>query len=242
MSVPSVVPSALLVFAKKPEPGRVKTRLTALLTPDEAADFYAAMLRDALDAYADLGCAVRLYLAPDASGDAPDADSAVPALPEGWVPDGVSVHVQHGDGLGQRMLHAFVDGFRAGHERLAVIGTDHPTLPLAYVEMAFELLRAEPLRVALGPTADGGYYLLAMNDLYPRLFEGMTYSHARVFEDTLRRAAEVVAEPIVLPTWADVDTPDDLRRLAREVDEGAALLPRTAAALAALRERYEALQ
>ncbi|MEO1076190.1 MAG: glycosyltransferase, partial [Bacteroidota bacterium] len=90
--------SALLVFAKRPEPGRVKTRLTALLTPEEAADLYAAMLRDALGAYAALGCAVRLYLAPDEQGNAP-------ALPDGWVPGGVTVHAQHGDGLGQRMLH-----------------------------------------------------------------------------------------------------------------------------------------
>ncbi|MEL6771701.1 MAG: TIGR04282 family arsenosugar biosynthesis glycosyltransferase [Bacteroidota bacterium] len=227
--------SALLVFAKRPEPGRVKTRLTALLTPEEAADLYAAMLRDALGAYAALGCAVRLYLAPDEQGNAP-------ALPDGWVPGGVTVHAQHGDGLGQRMLHAFVDGFRAGHERLVVIGTDHPTLPLAYVEMTFELLREEPLRVVLGPTHDGGYYLLGQNDLFPRLFTDMTYSHDGVFEETLRRAAEVTAEPVVLPTWYDVDTPAELQQLCREMDAGAAVPPRTATALRALRERYEDLR
>ncbi|MEM8601900.1 MAG: TIGR04282 family arsenosugar biosynthesis glycosyltransferase [Bacteroidota bacterium] len=233
--MPTFPPSALLVFAKRPEPGRVKTRLTALLTPEEAADLYAAMLRDALDAYAALGCAVRLYLAPDDTGHAP-------TLPDGWVPDGVSVHAQRGDGLGQRMLHAFVEGFRAGHERLVVVGTDHPTLPLAYIEMTFDLLREEPLRVVLGPTHDGGYYLLGQNDLFPRLFEDMTYSHDGVFEETLRRAAEVTAEPVVLPTWYDVDTPAELQRLCRELDEGASVPPRTAAALAALRDRYDALR
>ncbi|MEM6783351.1 MAG: TIGR04282 family arsenosugar biosynthesis glycosyltransferase [Bacteroidota bacterium] len=233
--MPTLPPSALLVFAKRPEPGRVKTRLTALLTPEEAADLYAAMLRDALDAYAALGCAVRLYLAPDADGHAP-------TLPDGWVPDGVTVHTQHGDGLGQRMLHAFVDAFRAGHERLVVIGTDHPTLPPAYIEMTFELLREKPLRVVLGPTHDGGYYLLGQNDLFPRLFEDMTYSHDGVFEATLRRAAEVTAEPVVLPTWYDVDTPVELRRLCRELDEGATVPPRTEVALAALRARYEDLR
>ncbi|MEM9999045.1 MAG: DUF2064 domain-containing protein, partial [Bacteroidota bacterium] len=104
------------------------------------------------------------------------------------------------------------------------------------------LLREKPLRIVLGPTEDGGYYLLGQNDLFPRLFEDMTYSHDGVFEETLRRAAEVTAEPIVLPTWYDVDTPAELRRLCDEIDQGALLPSRTAAALADLQTRYDALR
>ncbi|MEM1042915.1 MAG: TIGR04282 family arsenosugar biosynthesis glycosyltransferase [Bacteroidota bacterium] len=227
--------AALLVFAKQPEPGAVKTRLTALLTPGEAADLYAAFLFDSLDAYRHLAetvpLDVRLYLAP----------SARPA-PEGFAPDGASVHAQRGDGLGARMLSAFVETFVAGYERVAVIGTDHPTLPLAFVARAFEELAA-PLSVVLGPSDDGGYYLLGMNEVYPQLFQDMTYSHPHVFAETLDRAQATGAAVSVLPPWYDVDTPDALGRLAADLADGeAAHAPRrTRELLAILCEKYEAL-
>ena len=195
---------ALIVFAKVPAPGAVKTRLTALLTEAEAAALYDAFLRDALDAYAGLGPAVRLYL----SGDG--------ALPADLVPDGVSLHAQRGEGLGPRMLRAFAETFVAGHERVAIIGTDHPTLPLPFVELAFSEL-ARPLSTVLGPSDDGGYYLLGMNELYGELFDGMTYSHDGVFDATLRRAEATPASVTVLPPWYDVDTPAALERLAADL-------------------------
>lgn len=189
---------ALLVFAKLPVPGEVKTRLTGLLSEAEAAELYEAFVRDALEAYGPLPMDVRLYVnAP------PDA------VPPGLVPGGVALHAQRGDGLGERMLRAFVEAFVAGYERVVVIGADHPTLPVDFVRLAFEEL-AEPLRVVIGPSDDGGYYLLGMNDLYPALFEGMAYSHGAVFEQTLARAQEV-APVSVLPAWYDVDTPAALR-------------------------------
>lgn len=209
-STPPVAAPALIVFAKRPEPGSVKTRLTALLTDAEAADLYAAFLQDSLDAYAHLGVTVRLYLAPE-------PDGRLPALPDGLVPEGVSVHVQRGDGLGERMLNAFVETFVAGFERVAIIGTDHPTLPLAFVDHAFNEL-ASPFSIVLGPSEDGGYYLLAMNEVYPQLFDGMTYSHADVFAQTAERAHETDATLAILPTWFDVDTPAALRRLAADLD------------------------
>ncbi|MDX1546546.1 MAG: TIGR04282 family arsenosugar biosynthesis glycosyltransferase [Rhodothermales bacterium] len=220
---------ALIVFAKPPEPGAVKTRLTALLTAEEAAALYAAFLQDALHQYAALGVAVRLYLAPSGA-----------ALPSGMVPPGVSVHRQQGDGLGARMQHAFVETFAAGHPRAVVIGTDHPTLPSAFIRQAFAAL-AEPLAVCLGPSDDGGYYLLGMNDFFPQLFEGMAYSHGAVFEQTLSRAAGAGARLTVLPPWYDVDTPAALRRLAAELEAEGAGAPHTRATVHALRRRYPSL-
>lgn len=222
-------PNALIVFAKTPEPGAVKTRLTGLLSEAEAARLYDAFLRDSLDAYGRLPAAVRLYLTP-----------ASAPLPDGLAPESVSVHVQRGDGLGERMLAAFVETFVAGYERVVVIGTDHPTLPLAFVERAFEEL-ATPLATVLGPSDDGGYYLLGMNEVYPQLFRGMTYSHAEVFADTLRRAHDTPASVSVLPPWYDVDTPDALRRLAADLaaepDGGGARITREV--VAALRAKYD---
>ncbi len=222
-------PAALVVFAKVPVPGAVKTRLTSLLTPAEAADLYAAFLRDSLDAYRALPAAVRLYL-----------DAPAEAVPPDLVGEGVSLHRQQGDGLGARMLKAFVETFVAGFERIVIIGTDHPTLPLAFIGRAFEEL-TEPLSVVLGPSDDGGYYLLGMNDLHPDLFEGMTYSHGAVFEQTLRRANALAAHVSILPPWYDVDTPDTLRRLVADLDTTEEGAERTREVLTRLRGKYPTL-
>lgn len=218
---------ALIVFAKAPEPGAVKTRLTGLLTDDEAARLYDAFLRDSLAAYEHLAASVRLYLTPT-SGD----------LPDGLVPDGATRHTQRGDGLGERMLNAFVETFLAGYERVVIIGTDHPTLPLAFVERAFDEL-TDPLTTVLGPSDDGGYYLLGMNEVYPQLFQGMDYSHPDVFADTLERAQATHASVSVLPPWYDVDTPDALRRLAADLGADGAGARRTREVMAVLREKYD---
>ena len=216
---------ALVVFAKVPEPGRVKTRLCPPLTARQAAALYEAFLRDALDRYAALGAApggpaVRLYL-----GGAARA-------PDGLVPGGVSVHPQRGDGLGQRMLRAFVETFAAGHPRAVVVGTDHPTLPDAFFGLAFEALE-DPMTAVLGPSSDGGYYLLGLNEVTADLFD-MAYSHGSVFDDTLERVVEHGLTPVVLPAHYDVDDGAALDRLVAEWRGGAEVGPRTDRALRAL--------
>lgn len=207
----------------------MKTRLSPPLSPDEAARLYQAFLGDALEAYTGADAfglgqsvAVRLYLAGAVS------------LDEGLAPEGVTTHPQHGEGLGPRMLRAFVETFAAGHERIVVIGTDHPTLPTAFVGEAFRAL-ARPFTIALGPSGDGGYYLLGLNELYTPLFE-MEYSHGRVFDDTLARAVAEGAHPVILPEWYDVDDMGGLRRLIDEWRQGAPIPPRTESALKALLE------
>lgn len=218
---------ALIVFAKVPRPGDVKTRLTPALTEEQAARLYEAFLRDALEAYAGMEVNVRLYLTESSD-----------ALPSGTVPDGVTVHRQQGEGLGARMQHAFLETFAAGVERAVVIGTDHPTLPLDFVHLAFAVLDG-PLSVSLGPSDDGGYYLLGMNDFFPQLFDGMRYSHREVFEQTLRRATDAGARVTVLPPWYDVDTPAALDRLVAELQQNLDVAPRTRNALTGM-ERIEA--
>ena len=196
---------ALVVFAKAPVPGRVKTRLTSVLSEEEAARLYEAFLRDALDQYGALGPDVRLYWG-----------SPLDAVPDGLVPADVGSFAQEGEGLGARMQRAFLETFAAGYERIVIVGTDHPTLPSAFIQEAFAALH-EPLTVAIGPSEDGGYYLLGMNEFYPQLFAGMTYSHADVFAETLARAERTSASLTVLPLWYDVDTPEALDRLRRDL-------------------------
>ena len=227
---------ALIVFAKVPRPGRVKTRLSPPLTPHQAAALYDAFLRDALDRYAGRDAAlgpdpfglgrqldVRLYLGGLEEGDAP---------PDGLVPPGVSLFRQRGDGLGARMMRAFVETLAAGYERAVVVGTDHPTLPLALIGEAFRQLDA-PLTAAVGPSEDGGYTFLGLNDVSPVLFD-MDYSHDAVFDDTLDRIAEAGMTPVVLPPHYDVDDAASLARLRAEAAAGADVGPRTAVELARL--------
>lgn len=209
--------AVLLVFAKVPRPGHVKTRLTPVLTPAEAAQLYEAFLTDALALYDTLDVAVRLYLAPPLPDDRP-----------AWVPDGIPVHAQAGDGLGARMLQAFRDAFADGYDRAAVVGTDHPTLPAAFVRQSFTALQA-PRSICIGPSEDGGFYLLGMTAPYPQLFEGMSYSHDRVFTDTLARIGTTDAQLTVLPRWYDVDTPAALDRLMSDLSDTAVPAERTRA-------------
>lgn len=198
---------ALIVFAKVPRPGRVKTRLTAMLSEAEAARLYQAFLSDALEQYRKLDADIRLYLGPPRG-----------PVPEGLVPEDVSIHWQRGEGLGSHMARAFVETFAAGYEQVVIIGTDHPTLPTAFLEQAFAALE-EPRALCLGPSEDGGYYLLGMNEPYTSVFEGMTYSHAEVFRQTLERCAATSAATTVLPIWYDVDTPESLLRLMSDLRE-----------------------
>ena len=220
---------ALIVFAKIPSPNKVKTRLTTLLTPEDSANLYEAFLLDALDLYVQLPADVRLYLSPPAV-----------ELPAYFQREDISIHWQSGDGLGPRMAHAFAETFLKNYERIVIIGTDHPTLPMAYIEEAFGLLE-ESLSISIGPSDDGGYYLLGMNEFYPQLFRDMEYSHSRVFQDTLDRASETGAQLNVLPLWYDVDTPDTLVRLARDLKEADALLVRTRSFIQYLGEHYKVL-
>ena len=217
---------ALLVFAKQPTPGEVKTRLTALLSPEDAARLYRAFLCDALRQYACLPVAVRLYMAgAPKPGDIPLC--------------GASVHRQSEGALGERMQAAILESVAAGHERLVLIGTDHPTLPTGYIAQAFSALEHPPA-VAIGSTEDGGFYLLGMHPFYPELFHHMQYSHGAVFADTLERARSLPARLSILPPWYDVDTPSDLIRLARALDGSGPL--HTCRVMADLLQAYPALR
>ncbi len=222
--------NVLLVFAKAPVAGRVKTRLTALLSEEEAAALYEAFLHDALAQYAALDADVRLCVAPPAE-----------AFPQALVPEGVALFEQTGAGLGARMKNAFREAFAAGYARAVVIGTDHPTLPSRFVDEAFAALD-DPPAVSIGPSVDGGYYLLGMSTFFPQLFDGMAYSHAGVFQETRARIEETEARCTVLPRWYDVDTPAALCRLIGDLEREPGAAPRTRAAVARLQAAHPELR
>jgi hypothetical protein len=215
------VSGALLVFAKEPRPGEVKTRLSPPLAPEEAAAFYACMLDDVLDASAaaaaELGLAPHLYLAP-------------PAACERFAqraPPGFRVRPQVGADLGARMEHAAAEVAAAGGAPLLLRGSDSPTLGAGELRAALAAL--EEADVALSPDPDGGYNLVALRRAVPGLFSH-PMSTPRALEDTLARARALGLRSRLLAPGFDVDSFDDLVHLARARREGRALAcPRTLA-------------
>jgi uncharacterized protein len=210
----------LLLFTKPAREGRVKTRLVGDLTPAEAAALHAAFLEDLLDRL----CAgsFDLHLA-----WALDPGEPVPASPFPGVR-------QEGKDLGERLFRTLAAA-AAEASAVAALGSDHPTLPLEVVHDAFERLEAGA-DVVLGPAEDGGYYLIALRAaaVVPRLFEGIAWSTDRVFPETVARCRELGLRLELLPRASDVDTPEDLRRLALRMADDDLDCPRTRALLETL--------
>ncbi len=194
---------ALIIFAKRPVPGRVKTRLSPPLSPEQAAELYRCMLEDILAKTATLaGVDKRIFYETDE--DAAAFFSGIAA--------GMSCAPQEGKDLGERMANAFGELIAEGYGRVAIIGTDLPDLPLAYVEEAFGLLESGEVDAVFGPSEDGGYYLLAMREPHGELFRDVPWSTGKVLEKSLERANEAGVRVALLPVWHDVDTADDLHR------------------------------
>lgn len=131
---------------------------------------------------------------------------------------GLPVRLQGEGDLGARLSDAFERSFAERADHVVVVGSDHPTLPPPYLERAFRALRGAHL--VLGPTADGGYYALGLRRYaWPAaagLFEGIPWSTSAVLEETRGRAAALDLCHVELPSWYDVDEPDDLWRLRRD--------------------------
>lgn len=194
----------ILVFAKRPAAGHVKTRLTPPLPPDEAASVYEASLRDVITLAARQRARVEVWY-----HEEPRAlDYFQTEMPH------LTLHAQCSGDLGMKMLDAFTRSFADGAERVVVIGTDSPTLPENVLNAAFDDLHE--VDVVIGPSVDGGYYLIGLRaqafDTATLLFDSITWSGADVFKKTMERIEGAALTSRVLPGWYDVDTVEDLRR------------------------------
>lgn len=189
----------LLIMAKTPRPGAVKTRLCPPLTPDLAADLYRAFLRDAIALGAALPSTDLGIVYPPSADDRP-----LRAL----LPPGAHLWPQEGAGLGAGLGGAFDRAFAAGYRRVLAMSSDSPTLPATALEEAFAAL--DDHDVALGPAHDGGYYLIGLTRPRRRLFEAIPWSTDAVYAQTLARAAESGLRVHSTPACPDVDTIADL--------------------------------
>jgi uncharacterized protein len=185
------------VFAKRPLPGMVKTRLAAETSPHFAAQLAEAMLRDTLRRVCSVNARRILAFSPRHEQAAFDewADGSFELFPqiEG------DLGARMADFFAQQLLHA---------ERVVLVGTDSPTLPLEYIERAFEALRRAD--VVIGPACDGGYYLIGCREFVPSaIFQGVAWGESSVLGQTVDRLP-VGCRLELLPTWYDVDTVQDL--------------------------------
>ena len=199
----------IVLFARSPVPGHVKTRLLPAITPEQAAELHIAFVNDMVARFRNLeSCGFELHT--DNKTDA-------------FFSPGVSRKLQIPGDLGLKMVHALDTALRSGYQRAVVLGSDAPTLPASHVS---RLLRSQA-DIALGPTTDGGFYAISARRVHPAMFEGVPWSRS----DTLERTAEAIGRSGLSlelgPSWFDIDQPEDLAALHNDAD----LPPFTAACL-----------
>lgn len=191
----------LIVFAREPVPGRVKTRLAAAIGDQAAADLYETMLQDVLKSVRELsGVDVVVYW---------DCEEGSLPLLAGKYRCRSRRQIQ-GD-LGRRMQRAFEEMFADGCGLCCIIGSDAPDLPLPYILDAYRMLSTPQADVVFGPSRDGGYYLLGLRHVRQQLFTGISWGSAAVLEQSLAAARDSGLPAALLPVWQDIDTLEDLQ-------------------------------
>ena len=221
---------ALAVMTKAPRAGQVKTRLVPPLSPEEAAQLNICFLRDT-------AAAIAKACGTSARGVGVYTPLGAEAVYIDILPGDFELLPQRGDGFGERLALATEDLFQCGFASVCLIDSDSPTVAADVHAEAVEMLSKPGDRVVLGPSDDGGYYLIGMKRNHPQLFELVEWSTERVLEQTKQRARELSLEVSLLPTGYDVDDAATLRRLCDELlSEQSArdLAPNTRKFLAAL--------
>jgi rSAM/selenodomain-associated transferase 1 len=207
----------LVIMAKAPRLGAVKTRLAPSLSPAAVTAFYGCLLEDTLALARSLGDVEVAIMCPD---------SDVNELAQ-LAGSEVSVLAQKGDGLAAGLTSVFAH-FVEGHQRRVIaFNSDSPHLPRSVLEDAFETLAAHD--VVVGPTHDGGYYLVGAKASHPALFEGDGMGTSSALKRLLSRVRALELSVGFADPFYDIDVADDLSRLARELHLAPARAPRTAA-------------
>ena len=190
----------LIIFAKVPEAGKVKTRLAVDVGDEKALEVYHALLKHTRTQVLPLAQDKIIYYTPHIVTD------------DAWEGDHFQKAIQPDGDLGSRMLHAFEQGFAQGYTRICIIGTDCFDLATEHLQQAFQALRDN--NVVLGPSQDGGYYLLGMDQPYAELFNNKTWSTESVADETRADVQAHTLSLYELPILNDIDTIHDLKQSA----------------------------
>lgn len=190
--------SLLIIFTKNPILGKVKTRLAISLGDEKALSIYHQLLSYTNKITQNINCDKAVFYSDYINKE------------DLWDNTIYQKHIQYGHDLGERMLNSFQKGFEMGYEKVIIIGTDNLEISSEIIQNGFELLLSND--VAIGPSFDGGYYLLGMKKLYMSFFKNKKWSSSSVYKDTL---SDIKAENIIfktLPTLNDIDTKEDWER------------------------------
>lgn len=209
----------IAVMAKASIPGRTKTRLVPPLTSEQAARCNTAFLRDVGDNI--LAAATRSSIAGYAAFGPPEARRFFQAI----LPDEIGLIDAWYPNFGDCLASALAQLLQRGHAGAVVLNADSPTLPTSLLVETAATLSLPGDRIVLGPADDGGYYLLGVKAMHPRLFQDIAWSTEQVAQQTLERAAELDLPAHILPTWYDVDDVGALKMLQSELFEGRSFAP-----------------
>ena len=190
----------LLIFVKYPEPGKVKTRLAENIGSENAALLYRKMAESIIYDLSKLADYRKIIFF-----DPPERRNDIMR----WLKfNGLSFVAQEGDSLGEKMSNAFTHAFSLGADKAIIIGTDCPQITTETIVKAFEKLQVS--EVVVGPSYDGGYYLLGLRSLIPEVFHGIDWGTNLVFDQTMKRLRRNGINSERLEMLRDVDTVEDL--------------------------------
>lgn len=191
----------LILFTRFPEPGQVKTRLAPVLGDSGAANIHREMTEHTFNVCNSLpGVDQGLLEIRYTGGEKQQMQS--------WLGRSLEYVPQVGDNLGERMSHAFAENFQQRKKRVVLIGTDSPQLSIVHLKLAFEALKKHDM--VIGPSQDGGYYLLGLKRWHNTLFETIDWGTDKVYDQTIQKAKELGWSVHDLETLKDVDLPEDL--------------------------------
>lgn len=196
---------AVICFTRVPKPGVTKTRLLPVLSGQQCADLHTAFLKDLS----------RIYAQTD--GDLFVAHTVDPhwKMLKTVFPAAKDFFPQEGADLGERMYHAINEVLSRGYDACVLTGADLPLMTAAHLESGFAAL--ERADIALGPTSDGGYYLVGMSKPHRAVFEKQSYGGSTVLENTVAGAEAAGLRVAFAECCDDVDTPGDLRLLQKQL-------------------------
>lgn len=197
----------LIVFAREPRKDMVKTRLRKHLSPGQCLGLYKAFLKDTLNLAKSIACDERV-LAYESSGK----PSYLKKIARGF-----RFYKQEGKDLGEKMYNAFKFARKNKADRTVIIGSDSPTLPAGFIEAAFrELDRSD---IILGPSCDGGVYLIGLKRPCRGLFKDVTWGSGEVLAESIGNARNLKKKTALLERWYDIDDSVSLNRLKRDLKE-----------------------
>ena len=188
------------MFARDPVLGQVKTRLSTSLDDETILRLYTCFVEDSLEKIRKVDntdCFVGISPS-DHSGFFSGIESS-----------DMRLFVQQGKDLGDKMRQAFVDRFSDGYKKVVIIGSDSPSLPVSYIDQALN----SDKDLMLGPSTDGGYYLIGMSGKVSEVFGGVSWGTGQVLDETLDHVKKASVSLELLPVWYDVDFPEDLKFL-----------------------------